>query len=254
MLKSLIIAFAMYSKIPMPKAEWNEKNMSYSLCFFPWIGAVTGLLELLCFYVLNLFSVSRVMTAAFMTALPILINGGIHMDGFLDTVDAKSSWKSKEERLQILKDPHAGAFAIIFGIVYLLLTFSLYYELGEKRFPVILAVGYAYERVLSGLSLVTLKKAKKDGTASAFAAASAKNVRWILGLEAVLCIVIYLFLDPLSGALCILTGLLCFGYYRQMAYKYFGGITGDLAGYFLQICELGLLIVIVFVQKLLPFI
>ena len=26
---SLIIAIAMYSKIPMPQAEWNEKNMRY---------------------------------------------------------------------------------------------------------------------------------------------------------------------------------------------------------------------------------
>ena len=29
---SLIIAIAMYSKIPMPQAEWNEKNMRYAMC------------------------------------------------------------------------------------------------------------------------------------------------------------------------------------------------------------------------------
>ena len=36
-----------------------------------------------------------------------------------------------------------------------------------------------------------------------------------------------------------------FVYYRNFAYKTFGGITGDLAGYFLQICEISMLGVIV---------
>lgn len=248
MLNSLFIAFAMYSKIPMPRVEWNEKNMSYSMCFFPFVGAVTGCCEILCFYLCSVLSAGRVMTAAFMTALPILINGGIHMDGFLDTIDAKSSWKPKEERLKILKDPHAGAFAMIYGILYLMLSFSLYYELTAEGLK-LLCVGYAFERTLSGLSVVTFKKAKSDGTASAFAAAAEKKVKWILAAESLLCMAGMLFLNPLGGGLCILTGILCFVYYRQMAYKFFGGITGDLAGYFLQTCEFMLLLVLVLTEK-----
>ena len=42
---SLIIAIAMYSKIPMPQAEWNEKNMRYAMCFFPVVGVVYRSLE-----------------------------------------------------------------------------------------------------------------------------------------------------------------------------------------------------------------
>lgn len=37
-IKSMVIACAMYSKIPMPKVDWNEKNMKYALCFFPLVG------------------------------------------------------------------------------------------------------------------------------------------------------------------------------------------------------------------------
>ena len=32
------VAFAMYSKIPMPPADWEKENMKYALCFFPWVG------------------------------------------------------------------------------------------------------------------------------------------------------------------------------------------------------------------------
>ena len=42
--------------------------------------------------------------------LPRIVNGGIHMDGFLYVVDAKASFGEKEKKLEILKDPHTGAF------------------------------------------------------------------------------------------------------------------------------------------------
>ena len=38
----LLIALSMYSKIPVPQAEWNERNMRYALCFFPLVGAIIG--------------------------------------------------------------------------------------------------------------------------------------------------------------------------------------------------------------------
>ena len=36
------VAFAMYSKIPMPPADWEKENMKYALCFFPWVGLAVG--------------------------------------------------------------------------------------------------------------------------------------------------------------------------------------------------------------------
>ena len=57
LLQSLVIAFSMYSKIPMPRVDWNEKNMKYSMCFFTFIGAVIGALELGAWYLLELLIV-----------------------------------------------------------------------------------------------------------------------------------------------------------------------------------------------------
>ena len=39
---SFKIAFAMYSKIPMPRADWEKENMRYMMCFFPFVGIVIG--------------------------------------------------------------------------------------------------------------------------------------------------------------------------------------------------------------------
>ena len=43
---SFKIAFAMYSKIPMPQSEWTEENMAYAMCFFPVVGVIIGALVL----------------------------------------------------------------------------------------------------------------------------------------------------------------------------------------------------------------
>ena len=46
LLNAMIIAIAMYSKIPMPRVDWNEKNMRYAMCFFPLVGVIIGVLEI----------------------------------------------------------------------------------------------------------------------------------------------------------------------------------------------------------------
>ena len=43
---SFKIAFSMFSKIPVPQAEWTEENMKYMLCFFPFIGTAIGIVFL----------------------------------------------------------------------------------------------------------------------------------------------------------------------------------------------------------------
>lgn len=50
-MQSLIIAFAMYSRIPMPRADWNDKNMRYAFCWFPVIGLVIRIGELVLFFI-----------------------------------------------------------------------------------------------------------------------------------------------------------------------------------------------------------
>ena len=44
------VAFAMFSKIPMPRADWTKENMKYMFCFFPFIGTVIGGLTMLVAY------------------------------------------------------------------------------------------------------------------------------------------------------------------------------------------------------------
>ena len=102
MLRSLLSAFLMYSRIPVPQVEWKEENRRYSLGFFPLVGAVTGGLVFLWRLLCGNISAGPWIFAAGAVLIPVLVTGGIHLDGFCDVTDAKASYGDREKKLEIM--------------------------------------------------------------------------------------------------------------------------------------------------------
>lgn len=247
--KSIAIAFSLYSKLPMPSFDWKEEDMKYCMCAFPFLGVIQAMLAVCIYQVLRYYEFGVMLTAGIMTLLPILFTGGIHMDGLLDTYDALCSYGDKEKKLAILKDPHIGGFAVIHAIVYVLITFVCWNELIERvvnegadeRILYIVPAGYVLSRILSALSVIKFKKAKDDGMVSDMSRSQDKRCFIILILELILFLVFAVILFDVYPVI-LLASLPVFAYYRYKAYREFGGINGDLAGWFLQLCELMTLI------------
>ena len=241
-MQSLIIAFAMYSKIPMPRADWNDKNMRYAFCWFPVIGLVIGLVELAVFYILTKWQAGSVFRGVCLMAVPLLVTGGIHLDGFMDTMDALGSWGDKEKKLEILKDSHNGAFAVIGICCYFTGSLGVWSEIRTEMLPVV-AAGYVISRALSGLAVMIFPAARGSGLVKTFQdGAQKKAVRFTMIVYLIL-VAGYLYIcSPVGMVVLLIIAGAVFGYYYRMSRKQFGGVTGDLAGYFLQICELALLV------------
>ena len=143
-MKSLIIAFAMYSKFPMPRVDWEKKALSWALCWFLLVGLAVGAVLWLWLALAGWLGFGVVFTAALALLLPIALSGGIHLDGFCDTCDALSSHQSRERKLEILKDSHTGAFAIICCGLYLLVFFAAWCEAAPAGVALALALGPAF--------------------------------------------------------------------------------------------------------------
>lgn len=241
----MAITFAMYSKIPVRNFNWEKENMKYCLLFLPVVGIVEGVFLIAFSIFLNKLNVNPILIAAVLTVLPILYTGGIHMDGFLDTMDALGSNQDKQKKLNILKDSNSGAFAIIGGLVYILLYFaSLLTFKGFTRIY-ILAVSYMLIRAYSALSLIVFKNARGSGLAFEFADKSLiyTNRTVLIGFI-LLGSVAMIIINVNYGLLCAISTFLVFMYYRVKSFEEFGGITGDLAGYFLQLAELVVVLVL----------
>ena len=104
-LETIGVAFAMFSALPVPRIDWNERNMRYAMAAFPLIGAVIGALWCVC----GTLPLPDMLRAAGFCLIPVAVTGGIHLDGYADTSDALSSYGDREKKLDILKDPHCGA-------------------------------------------------------------------------------------------------------------------------------------------------
>lgn len=240
-MKSLASAFLMYSRIPMPNVEWKEENRRYALCFFPLVGVVIGGLFLLWRYVCGLFDLGAVITGAVSVIIPIIVTGGIHLDGFCDVIDAKSSYADKAKRLEIMSDPHIGSFAAIYLGAYLLLQTAVLSEIKSLEGAAVIALGFVLSRALSGIAAVRFKSAKSGGALQSFVRPAHKKITLaVLILLAVIVCASMVLLSPFSGIPAVFGALLCLIYYRHSAYRNFGGITGDTAGWFLQLTELAI--------------
>jgi len=250
-IRSLLIAFSTYSRIPVPQVEWNEENRRYSMCFFPLVGLVTGLLVWGWLSLCACLKMGPFLQGAVAALLPLLITGGIHMDGYMDTTDALASWQSQEKRLEILKDSHTGAFAVMGCAGYLLLSAALYSE-ADPAAGLRLAGVFVLSRALSAFALVRMRNARNRGMLDDISRVAEKRLVTLSGgVYALLCLVLWLATGVRTALLCVLAAVLCYLYYQHMSYKQFGGVTGDLAGWFLQVTELVLTAVIVIGGKLL---
>ena len=251
-LGTIIAAFSMFSAMPVPQVPWDARHMRWMLAAFPLIGLVSGGAcwgwAALC----GALVLPDVLRGAGLCLLPVLITGGIHLDGYADTCDALASHATPQRRQEILKDPHLGAFAAIRLCAYFLASFALWTALPQYDGPAFL-LSFCLSRAMSGLAIAAFPLARDTGLAHTFATAADRKRLCVLlavlsaSLAALLC------LRGAAGTVMTAAALCVFLYYRSMSRRAVGGISGDLAGWFLQTAELWMLGAACAVQYLEPF-
>ena len=117
-------AVSMYTILPVPGLHWDSRADRHILALFP----VTGFLVSAIWYGGSWLALQmnppRLLASAITALLPFLFTGFLHLDGFMDVCDAVLSRREKERRLEILKDPHTGAFAVLSSLSLFLLQFA----------------------------------------------------------------------------------------------------------------------------------
>ena len=239
-INSFFIALSMYSRIPVPRVDWEKEHMRYAMCFFPMIGVVIGAVMYLAGWLLDKTSVGGLFRGVVFTLIPIIITGGIHMDSFMDTMDALGSWGDREKKLEILKDSHAGAFAILGMGCYLMWSVAVWSELPAEVLRVC-GVSFVLSRALSGFSVVTFPAARNSGLLKMFQdGAQKKVVRITMCLYVAAAVIMMAVMNARAMTGAVTGVMIAFLYYIMVSRKQFGGVTGDLAGFFLETAELAM--------------
>jgi len=234
-MRGIWTAFSFLTILPVRKpGEQSPDNLGRAGVWFPLVGIVIGILLAAANWLL-LGRVPDLLRAALLLALWVLLTGGLHLDGLADCLDGLLISASRERRLEILRDPAAGAFALIGVAVFLILKTAALETISIP--PALLFAPVAGRSVmLLGMFYPSARKGglgdlfRSDltplriGAASIFPLLIAGLLQWT-GVAAL--------------ALAVLTSVLVFEFARARI----GGVTGDVLG---AACELTELVVLIF--------
>ena len=234
----ILVHLQFFTSIPIRRElSLGKRQLKYVLQTFPILGLLQGGIYAGFLYTLQNFTpFSDLMITLFLWLLLIILSGGIHLDGWIDTSDAYFSYKDPEKRLEILKDPRVGAFGLLSVLVFLFVRFTVLYELiriaDSNLFWMIILIPFLGKAIM-GIFLQTMPLARKEGMASFFQQGKSKSCWLIYSIYILLMggtlllfqsklIVTYMILVVVM----IISGILI----AKSIKKNFTGITGDTLG------------------------
>jgi adenosylcobinamide-GDP ribazoletransferase len=123
---------------PVVRRTFTPVELGWSVAFFPVVGALVGAI---------LIGVDRAtisilppgVCSALILAAWVLLTGGLHMDGFLDTCDGLFGGRTPEDRLRIMRDERVGAYAVTGGILLMLVKSNALTALVNRETGLLLA-------------------------------------------------------------------------------------------------------------------
>lgn len=209
--------------LPFP-ARTKKTHLARAMLFFPLVGFLIGMISLFITQAFSLYVFVRLHALALMT-FPILLTGGLHVDGFADFCDGFFGGRGKEEVFRIMRDSRIGVWGAL-GVTLLLFwkwellaslpgrSSALLLALTASRWAqVILAYFLPYANPDAGMGEAVAKKVK---------------MRELIGSTASFVLLIFFLKGP--GVLCLLSLLPFLAAVGFFFKRRVGGITGDLLG------------------------
>ena len=239
----------------LPVSSRDPAGLAYARGYFPLVGLVLGAvlvgLDLLLtgtlFLPEGLFiapAPSPLLVSAILVVTLVVLTRGLHLDGFMDTCDALFGGFTRARRLEILRDPHVGAFAVV-GVVSLLIIkctaiASLYQP---WRLPVLILFP-CLSRWTVLLLMEIYPYARSEGLGSAFLRGRGR-LQLFFGL--ICALFASLLAAGVLGLILLLAASLLAWVIGAWASRQLGGLTGDVYGAVNEVVETAVLVLAVFI-------
>jgi cobalamin 5'-phosphate synthase/cobalamin synthase len=251
-LHACIAAFQFLTRFPLPvRLNYTDAVFRRSIVFYPFVGAVIGLLLTLAGAGLRVW-VPSFPAAVILLTLWVVMTGALHLDGLMDTADGILSHRPREQMLEIMKDSRVGAMGVIVCVLYLLLKVAFIMELidGSWRhasvfffcvpiwsrwFMTLSIVGWPYARTGTKGMGAFLRQVRLRHVIAGFAGAFVLTLGalWIFGFYGLSLWLYALGFPAVSGLLGWLMA--------QFLHRKLGGLTGDTYGAINELLEMLLL-------------
>ncbi|MDJ0756434.1 MAG: adenosylcobinamide-GDP ribazoletransferase [Ardenticatenaceae bacterium] len=239
-MKLLWLSISFLTTLPAPAIEFIPGGLSRASRFFPTVGLIlAALLGGAGLISMQLFP--PILSAALLIALWVILTGGLHLDGLADCCDGLFVPVARERRLEIMKDPHTGSFAVVGLVIVLLLktaALTALFETGRWWFA-LLSAGTISRWLI--LAAARQPQARTNGMGADFAAGITPH-------DLIVALILPLFVSVWAGwpgvfswlpAAAVLWG------WSRLAGRRIGGVTGDVYGAVVETAEVAILLTFV---------
>jgi adenosylcobinamide-GDP ribazoletransferase len=250
-LQELVAAIRFLSILPIPggprffETEDEDADMIIGAAYFPFVGLLIALVLLALLFVTSPFFPPLVL-AAFLVVAQVVLTGGLHMDGLMDSSDGLFGGSSPERRLEIMRDSRVGSFGVLAGGCVLLLKFAVFATLRVHLLGQALLMVLPTARWAMLMTVSLFPSARATGLGAAFRQTLSMPRLVAAGITALLVVLV---VGHLAGLLILLVGSLAAVAVGAWATRRLGGLTGDSYGAIAEIAEVVMLLMIVVLFK-----
>lgn len=237
-MKSILFALQHLTRLPLPYVSFDEASCGRATAFFPLAGVLIGAIMAAMVWAAGWYLPVQ-LQASLLIVLMVVLTGGIHLDGFMDSIDGLFSGRRREKKLEIMRDSRVGAFGVIGAICLLLFKFSLLVGIPAYMLVKLLVVVPAISRWNMTLTIFVFPYARQEGLGAIYKKYC--GVRELLmatvltGAAAGIVLGVY-------GALLMLMGGLIACLVGKRVSAELGGLTGDIYGLINELSEVLLLL------------
>ena len=244
---AFLAAIRFLTSIPLPwrREEWwrqtSQEQFARSLPYYPVVGLLIGLLLAGCYWLFSLFLPHTLLSALLLVVI-VAITGGLHLDGFIDTIDGIAAGHADAARRKsVMKDASVGAIGVVAVIVLLLVKFASLNSLPHSWMMATLVLMPVLGRWAMVYAVFFYPYGRQQGMGGELR----KATRWSGFIAATLItLAIALVLAQLAGlAIMIICWLLVLGAAAFFKSK-FSGLTGDTYGAINELVEVLVLILV----------
>ncbi len=252
----IVAATRFLSVLPLPGLPYHFETsnddtetprLKLGSAYFPFVGF---LLATLLYLVQLLFGMllPRLALAAVLVVALVLLTGGLHLDGLMDTCDGLFGGRTRERRLEIMRDSRVGSFGVLGGFCILLLKFALFASLGLHTLSLAFFIVLPSTRWAMVVALRTFPSARPNGLGATFRQTVTLPKLVLAGATAFLlaCIV-----GHLAGVL-LWVAITCIALLLgAWVTRLIGGLTGDIYGAIAESTEVAALLLLVCIHTFL---
>jgi adenosylcobinamide-GDP ribazoletransferase len=223
--------------LPTPGNDGDVARASWAL---PLAGLLVGLAGSAIYWMAWRAGLTAGPAAMLALSTTILITGAIHEDGLADTADGLGGGRTREHKLEIMRDSRIGTYGACALITSLVLRWSALAAIGKPgSVMAALMVSHAAARAALAVFMWQVGPARPDGLSAEAGRPPSRSALVAFGLGAV-CLVCGFGLGKAIAAVILLSllGLIL----ARLAVRQVGGQTGDILGALEQVCEIAIML------------